>query len=81
MTVKEVLSLLSFGERFELVDAKTGKRLCCSLNNKKESFLLKSKNHSKKNHIKKNIIVFLLFDLCVVSGIVFFQQRVVQQPS
>ena len=36
MTVKEVLSLLSFGERFELVDAKTRKRLCCSLNNKKE---------------------------------------------
>ena len=36
MTVKEVLSLLSFGERFELVGAKTGKRLFCSLNNKKE---------------------------------------------
>lgn len=36
MTVKEVLSLLSFGERFELVDSKTGKRLYCSLNNKKE---------------------------------------------
>ena len=36
MTVKEVLSLLSLGERFELVGAKTGKRLCCSLNNKKE---------------------------------------------
>ena len=36
MTVKEVLSLLSFGERFELVGAKTGKRLCCSLNNNKE---------------------------------------------
>ena len=42
------------------------------LEKKKESFLLKSKNHSKKNHIKKNIIVFLLFDLCVLSGIVFF---------
>lgn len=36
MTVKEVLSLLSYGERFELVGAKTGKRLCCSLINKKE---------------------------------------------
>ena len=36
MTVKEVLSLLSFGERFELVGAETGKRLYCSLNNKKE---------------------------------------------
>lgn len=35
MTVKEVLSLLSYGERFELVGAKTGKRLCCSWNNKK----------------------------------------------
>ena len=36
MTVKEVLSLLSYGERFELVGARTGKRLCCSWNNKKE---------------------------------------------
>ena len=36
MTVKEVLSLLSYGKRFELVGARTGKRLYCSLNNKKE---------------------------------------------
>ena len=36
MTVKEVLSLLSYGERFELVGARTGKRLYCSWNNKKE---------------------------------------------
>ena len=36
MTVKKVLSLLSYGERFELVGARTGKRLCCSWNNKKE---------------------------------------------
>ena len=36
MTVKEVLSLLSYGKRFELVGARTGKRLCCSWNNKKE---------------------------------------------
>ena len=36
MTVKEVLSLLSYGIRFELVGARTGKRLCCSWNNKKE---------------------------------------------
>ena len=36
MTVKEVLSLLSYGKRYELVGARTGKRLCCSWNNKKE---------------------------------------------
>ena len=30
MTVKEVLSLLSYDKRFELVGARTGKRLCCS---------------------------------------------------
>lgn len=36
MTVKEVLSLLSCSEKFELVGARTGKRLCCSWNNKKE---------------------------------------------
>ena len=36
MTVKEVLSLLSYDKRFELVGARTKKRLCCSWNNKKE---------------------------------------------
>ena len=36
MTVKEVLSLLSYGIRFELVGARTGKILCCSWKNKKE---------------------------------------------
>ena len=36
MTVKEVISLLSYGIRFELVGARTGKRLCCNWNNKKE---------------------------------------------
>ena len=36
MTVKEVLSLLSYGIRFELVGVRTGKILCCSWNNKKE---------------------------------------------
>lgn len=36
MTVKQILDLLCPWQKFELVGARTGKRLCCSWNNKKE---------------------------------------------
>lgn len=37
MKVKEVLDLLSYGVPFELVGARTGKRLCSSRYNKSET--------------------------------------------
>ena len=36
MTVKQILDLISEYQHFELVGAMTGKRLCCSWNNKKD---------------------------------------------
>ena len=36
MTVKELLDLLGFDTKYELIGAKSGRRLCSSWNNKKE---------------------------------------------
>lgn len=35
-TVKDIVSLLSCGQHYELVGARTGKRIACTWNNKKE---------------------------------------------